>query len=178
MPLFSRVRAAWLVVGLLSGVWGQGSAQGLGALGGLPPGINIPAAAAALSSLGVGGGLGLGATALPQTPAIRSSDVLPSAATAPTGPRLSEAQTVGTLYAPPNEFQRFVLETSGYKLPVYGMAYFDNAQFSRSAPANSPGFGFLDNSPVSGDYLLGVGDQLLMRGWGSDRKSTRLNSSH
>jgi protein involved in polysaccharide export with SLBB domain len=136
-------------------------------LGGLPPGINLSAAAASLSSLGVGGGLGLGATALPQTPSIRSSDVPTSAATAPAGPRLSEAQAVGTLYAPPNEFQRFVLETSGYKLPVYGMAYFDNAQFSRSAPTNSPGFGFLDNSPVSGDYLLGVGDQLLIRGWGS-----------
>ena len=58
----------------------------------------------------------------------------------------------------PNEFQKYVLQTTGQALSLYGAEFFENlsnnnAQFSRS--------------PVSDDYLLGVGDQLLIRVWGS-----------
>ena len=75
----------------------------------------------------------------------------------------------------PNDFQKFVLETAGFKLPLYGQAFFDNLQFSqqRSAQAQQAnplvgaGFAPVDNAPVSNDYLLGPGDQVLIRGWGS-----------
>jgi protein involved in polysaccharide export with SLBB domain len=70
----------------------------------------------------------------------------------------------------PNEFQRYVLETAGYKLPLFGLSFFDNVQFSQRASANplgGLGFAALDQAPVSGDYLLGVGDQLIIRGWGA-----------
>lgn len=63
----------------------------------------------------------------------------------------------------PNDFQRFVLETAGYKLPLYGQEFFDNLPFN---PIN--------NAPVSGDYPLGPGDQVLVRGWGSLDIDARL----
>ena len=88
----------------------------------------------------------------------------------------------GYLQAPeplkPNDFQKFVLETAGQKLPLYGQAFFDNLQFSQlraqqlqqaqaaTAPVGA-GFAPVDNAPVSNDYLLGPGDQVLIRGWGS-----------
>jgi protein involved in polysaccharide export with SLBB domain len=58
----------------------------------------------------------------------------------------------------PNEFQKYVLQTTGQALPMYGAEFFENlnnnnGQFSRS--------------PVSDDYALGAGDQLLIRVWGS-----------
>jgi protein involved in polysaccharide export with SLBB domain len=58
----------------------------------------------------------------------------------------------------PNEFQNYVLQTTGQVLPLYGAQFFENlnnnnGQFSRS--------------PVSDDYALGAGDQLLIRVWGS-----------
>jgi protein involved in polysaccharide export with SLBB domain len=57
-----------------------------------------------------------------------------------------------------NEFQKYVLQTTGQALPMYGADFFENlnnnnGQFSRS--------------PVSDDYTLGVGDQILIRVWGS-----------
>ena len=59
---------------------------------------------------------------------------------------------------PPNEFQKYVLQTTGQSLPLFGAEFFENltnnnGQFSRS--------------PVSDDYVLGAGDQLLIRVWGS-----------
>ena len=58
----------------------------------------------------------------------------------------------------PNEFQKYVLQTTGQVLPLYGAEFFENlnnnnGQFSRS--------------PVSDDYALGAGDQLFIRVWGS-----------
>ena len=58
----------------------------------------------------------------------------------------------------PNEFQKYVLQTTGQALPLFGADFFENlnnnnGQFSRS--------------PVSDDYALGAGDQLLIRVWGS-----------
>ena len=58
----------------------------------------------------------------------------------------------------PNEFQKYVTQTTGQWLPLYGSEFFENlknnnAQFTRS--------------PVSDDYVIGAGDQLLIRVWGS-----------
>ena len=57
-----------------------------------------------------------------------------------------------------NEFQRFILESSGQQLPLFGAEFFANAP-NTFAPAG--------NAPVPSDYVLGVGDELLIRGWGS-----------
>lgn len=121
---------------------GLGGASGLGGLGGL-------------------GGSGPGD--------IRSIDLA--------GPA-SSASTVNMSVLPqeprrPNEFQKFVLETTGNKLPLYGSAFFENLQFSQRVlhgqqvmPVGGVGFAPIDNAPVSGDYLLGPGDQIAIRGWG------------
>ena len=58
----------------------------------------------------------------------------------------------------PSEFQRFVEAATGRLLPVFGSGFF-------SAPAGS--FAPLDNVPVSADYTVGPGDEVVVRAWGS-----------
>ncbi len=114
---------------------------------------------------GAGGSLGLGAPS-----GIRSADPLPS------------QQGGSVLFQPmeplkPNDFQKFVLETTGYKLPLYGSAFFENLQFiQRSQLTNQPGptpFAPVETAPVSPDYPIGPGDQVLIRGWGSQEIDVR-----
>jgi polysaccharide biosynthesis/export protein len=57
----------------------------------------------------------------------------------------------------PTEFQRFVEQATGKWLPVYGYDLFIEVP-STFAPA--------DKIPVTPDYALAPGDQLLIRGWG------------
>lgn len=57
----------------------------------------------------------------------------------------------------PTEFQRFVEQSSGRLLPVFGQDLFRDVP-STFAPA--------DRVPVTSEYALGPGDQLLIRGWG------------
>ncbi len=59
---------------------------------------------------------------------------------------------------PPNEFQRFVLETSGQALPLFGASF-----FSQGSAAYVP----QSNAPVSPDYRVGPGDEMQIRGWGA-----------
>lgn len=59
---------------------------------------------------------------------------------------------------PETEFQKFVFNTTGVKLPVFGLNYFDRT---------SPSFAPLDLAPVPADYRLGPGDELYVRVWGS-----------
>lgn len=58
---------------------------------------------------------------------------------------------------PDIEFQKFVNASLGYDLPIFGQNLFQNVP-STFAP--------LDYVPVAPDYLLGPGDELLIRGWG------------
>lgn len=58
---------------------------------------------------------------------------------------------------PPNEFQKFALEATGRLLPIYGADFFSTAR----------GYTPLQGTPVSGDYPLGPGDEVTIRGWGS-----------
>jgi protein involved in polysaccharide export with SLBB domain len=57
-----------------------------------------------------------------------------------------------------SEFQKFIAEGTGKILPMFGADFFANAP-STFAP--------IANSPVPADYLLGPGDELLIRGWGT-----------
>src|SRR5882762_4389117 len=58
---------------------------------------------------------------------------------------------------PPNEFQEFVTSSVGRKLPIYGHSLFDRVPTT---------FAPVDRSPVSDDYLIGPGDEILIRAWG------------
>lgn len=58
----------------------------------------------------------------------------------------------------PNRFQRFLLETAGLDLPTFGEQLFEETPST---------FSPLDGVPVTADYVLGPGDELLIRGWGA-----------
>lgn len=59
---------------------------------------------------------------------------------------------------PPNDFQKFILDSTGQALPLYGATF-----FSQEGSSYQP----LANTPVSPDYTLGPGDEVLIRGWGA-----------
>lgn len=58
---------------------------------------------------------------------------------------------------PPTEFQKLVYASVGQRLPIFGSNLFLDAP-STFAP--------IDRAPVPADYVVGPGDQLLIRGWG------------
>ena len=58
----------------------------------------------------------------------------------------------------PSEFQRFVESATGRLLPLFGAGFFADAADS---------FAPLDNVPVSADYTVGPGDEIVLRAWGS-----------
>lgn len=59
---------------------------------------------------------------------------------------------------PPSEFQKFVQGATGRLLPMFGARFFEDAENGASP---------LDNVPVSADYIVGPGDELMIRAWGS-----------
>lgn len=62
-----------------------------------------------------------------------------------------------TVIQPPTEFQRVVAGATGAKLPIFGANLF----LDFSTP-----FSPIDRTPVTPDYVIGPGDQLLIRAWG------------
>ncbi len=58
----------------------------------------------------------------------------------------------------PSEFQKFVESSTGRLLPTFGASFFAETADGFSAP---------DNVPVSADYALGPGDEVILRAWGS-----------
>lgn len=152
-----------LSVGVLFGLAGMALAQipqGLSAQG-----LQLPQAVQGAAS-------GLGALGIGASSVIRSADPLPN----------SHSLNGTGLFQPleplrPNDFQKFVLETTGYKLPLYGSAFFENLQFiQRAQLLNQPGptpFAPVETAPVSPDYPIGPGDQVLIRGWGSQEIDVR-----
>jgi protein involved in polysaccharide export with SLBB domain len=58
---------------------------------------------------------------------------------------------------PPSEFQEFVASSVGRRLPVYGYNLFDRVPTT---------FAPVDRIPVTDDYLIGPGDEILIRAWG------------
>lgn len=66
----------------------------------------------------------------------------------------------------PNEFQKYVLQSTGRVLPLYGAEFFENLNNNN---------GHFSRAPVSDDYALGAGDQLLIRVWGSTSLETNVS---
>ena len=106
-------------------------------------------------------------TGSPETgPVNRSATGTPpvGAATAPVVP--AEALPRRIELPKPSEFQKFVDAATGRLLPVFGASFFADAADS---------FGPVDNVPVSADYTVGPGDEIVLRAWGSidvDYRST------
>ena len=66
----------------------------------------------------------------------------------------------------PSEFQKFIEAATGRLLPIFGASFFSEAAEGMAAP---------DSVPVSADYTLGPGDEVILRAWGSidvDYRST------
>jgi protein involved in polysaccharide export with SLBB domain len=56
-----------------------------------------------------------------------------------------------------NEFQKFVMQSTGRDLPIFGQNLF------RAVPST---FAPVDNIPVTPDYVIGPGDEIQIRAWG------------
>jgi protein involved in polysaccharide export with SLBB domain len=71
----------------------------------------------------------------------------------------------------PNEFQQFILQTTGQRLSIFGYQFFENINASQAqavgAMQTTNAFAPSEGTAVSPDYVLGAGDQLLIRAWGS-----------
>ena len=152
-PIASRSQ-----MGPMSGGVAGGGISGLpGGMqpGGMQPGGMQPGGAAATLS---------GFQSL--SPSIKSFDPLPTLPGGSSGNFLN----FGPLK--PNEFQKYVLETTGNKLPLHGASLFEGSHFLNNEITNTNQSGFNSfeisgASSVSGDYPIGPGDQLIIRGWGS-----------
>lgn len=57
-----------------------------------------------------------------------------------------------------SEFQKFIAESTGELLPIFGAEFFANAPST---------FTPISGAPVPADYPLGAGDELQIRGWGT-----------
>jgi protein involved in polysaccharide export with SLBB domain len=69
----------------------------------------------------------------------------------------STTLTVEPPAQPPTEFQRFAATSLGRVLPIYGANLFEHVPTT---------FAPLDRVPVTADYVVGPGDEILLRAWG------------
>ena len=77
----------------------------------------------------------------------------------PTGNALDQPPRRAELpLAKPSEFQKFVETATGRLLPIFGSRFFAE---------NADTFAPADNVPVSADYTIGPGDEIMLRAWGS-----------
>ena len=76
----------------------------------------------------------------------------PPTALKPTPPITGPPKTVEL-----TDFQKMVATSSGHVLPIYGASLFENVPTT---------FAPVDRVPVTSDYVLGPGDELLIRAWG------------
>jgi protein involved in polysaccharide export with SLBB domain len=72
-------------------------------------------------------------------------------------PRDSPWNTDAMPKPPPTEFQEFVASSVGRRLPIYGDSLFERVPTT---------FAPVDRIPVTDDYLIGPGDEILIRAWG------------
>ena len=105
----------------------------------------------------------------PSAPTPAGAVSRPSATEAPAAPAKPAAEAgaepkpaATAAAAPPeavesNEFQDFVAQSTGRRMPLFGYDLF------RGAPTT---FAPVENIPVTPDYVIGPGDELLIRAWG------------
>jgi protein involved in polysaccharide export with SLBB domain len=131
---------------------------------------NAPLNAQQLPNTGLGIGAGAGGSLAPLD-LTRGQNVLRS-----TDPKTAAPPTFKPVFSPlqPNDFQKFVLQTSGQLLPLFGQNFFENLQEAQNQLLNQgaqfslpPAYTPTEATPVNSNYLLGAGDELVIRGWGS-----------
>ena len=75
----------------------------------------------------------------------------------PAPPAPPRAEPTSDAPEPPSQFQRFAASSLGEVLPVFGANLFERVPTT---------FAPLDRVPVTADYVIGPGDELLLRTWG------------
>jgi protein involved in polysaccharide export with SLBB domain len=108
----------------------------------------VTGAGAGLSSMAATKGLDLprvGTPSIRQFDSVRAAQAMPERAPVPPAPLV------------PNDFQKFVQDATGQSLPLFGSEFFKQ----------SGAFASSQSTPVSADYRIGPGDEVLIRGWGS-----------
>jgi protein involved in polysaccharide export with SLBB domain len=98
--------------------------------------------------------------AAPVTPSIRNTPA-PQTQSAPApskAPSTYPPESPMHSASPPSQFQKFVEAATGRMLPLFGSRF-----FAEAAKSYSP----VSNVPVSADYVVGPGDQIILRAWGS-----------
>ena len=118
-----------------------------------PLGALLPDCQAAKTSLDIPAA----ARRSPSQGATPSPAQLPGSGTAGDASRTEHQKAADLPPQPPTEFQRFVASSVGELLPVFGASL-----FARMPSTFAP----LDRVPVTADYILGPGDQVLLRVWG------------
>jgi protein involved in polysaccharide export with SLBB domain len=88
-------------------------------------------------------------------PTIPGLPGLPQSAAKP--PAVPQAEAAPDAVPERNDFQDFIATSLGQKLPLYGYDL-----FLRTPSTFAP----VENIPVTPDYLVGPGDELLIRAWG------------
>ena len=167
-----------LAVVVILSLWlttGQAQAQIAGnALGGGAAAMGI--GVGGLGGLGAGGGVG----AIPAVGGLTNNMINGAD---PLDPAQNMFSNVSFKPLAPNEFQKYVLEVTGQHLSLFGVSFFENSYSNALGTQaenatglnNAKGFAQVPfasytpsiNTPVSADYALGAGDQLLIRTWGS-----------
>jgi polysaccharide export outer membrane protein len=79
-------------------------------------------------------------------------------------PILAPSRIVGPLTTK-SDFERFAEDGTGHRLPVYGRRLFDEVPTT---------FAPVERVPVPADYVLGPGDELLIRAWGKIDLDSRV----
>lgn len=100
-----------------------------------------------------GAGLSFPSGQAPQAPVITG----PRGGTSQNQPGFGQAFPLVPAIPERNEFQDFIQLTTGKKVPIFGQALFEN-------PSNT--FAPVEDIPVPPDYVMGPGDELLVRAWG------------
>lgn len=114
----------------------------------------------ALLQLDPAAGTGATRVIVPGMPGTTTQVVVPGAASAAMPPQQAPAGAalaVSETAQDKNDFQDFINQSTGQKLPLYGYDLF------RRPPST---FAPVENIPVTPDYLVGPGDELLIRAWG------------
>jgi protein involved in polysaccharide export with SLBB domain len=83
---------------------------------------------------------------------LRTREARPEATPQPVAPPAEALQPQA-----PTEFQRFAASSLGTTLPIYGADLFEHVPTT---------FAPLDRVPVTADYVVGPGDEILLRAWG------------
>ena len=108
-----------------------------------------------------------GAAQLPVAPQLSNGQTQPSGLARPITPESGAGLIAPLRPALPalqkTEFQIFAEESTGQRLPLHGYNLFDGGLFTPT-----------QNVPVPGDYVLGAGDEVQLRVWGSIDADLRL----